>query len=96
MYCGPSRILDWVLSQNSQTALFTAGHGTAPVLIYATGVPDTPAPDRSTFARKKCNLILIEIGFCRDFGYHIKLHEKTIKYAPLVTALQAVWGRVEF
>ena len=59
----PSRIPDWTLSQETQTALFTAGHETAPNLIYAREVPDTPAPDPSTFDRKKCNLILIEIGF---------------------------------
>ncbi len=44
--------------------------------------------------RKKCNLILIEVGFCRDFGCHAMLQEKTAKSAPLVTALKALWGKV--
>ncbi len=65
-------------------------------LIYATGVPDTPNPIPSTFDRKKCNLILIEIGFCRDFACIARLQEKTTKYAPLVTALQTIWGKVMF
>jgi hypothetical protein len=30
-----------------------------------------PSPER-----KKYNLVLIEIGFCRDFGCHSKLQEK--------------------
>ncbi len=38
----------------------------APVLIYVRGVQDTTAPDPSTFDRKKCNFILIEIGLCRN------------------------------
>ena len=44
----------------------------------------------------KCNLIPIEIGFCRDLGCYKRLQEKTAKYAPLVIALKAVWGHVEF
>ncbi len=73
-----------------------AGHGTAPDLIYARGVPDTPSPDPSTIDRKKYNFILIEVGFCQDFGCHKRLQQKTAKYAPLVTALNAVWGKAEF
>ena len=59
-------------------------------------VPDTAAPDPTTFGRKKCNLVLIEVGFCRDFGCHSKLQDKIAKYAPLVASLQALWGKVEF
>ena len=58
----------------------------APELIYASGIPNTPVPDPITFDRKKGDLILIEIGLCRDFGCHTKPEEKTIKDAPLVTA----------
>ena len=76
--------------------LFAAGHGTAPDLIYARGVPDSPSPDPTTFDRKQCTLIIIEIGFCRDFGCVEKLEEKTSKYAPLLEALRRYWGRVEF
>jgi hypothetical protein len=75
---------------------YRKGHGTAPDLIYARGVPDTPSPDPSTFERQKRNLILIEVGFCRDFGCHDTIQEKTAKYAPLITALKNVWGKVEF
>jgi hypothetical protein len=71
-------------------ALFRAGHGTAPDLIYAGGVPNTPSPEPITFDRKKCNLILIEIGFCQDFGCQKRLQEKTDKYTLLVTALKTV------
>ena len=41
-------------------------------------------------------MIIIEIGICQDFGCHKRLQEKTAKYAPLVAALKAVWGRAEF
>jgi hypothetical protein len=75
---------------------FQGGKGTASDLIYAIGVPDIPTPDPSAFDRKHCNLIIIEVGFCQDFGRYKRLQEKTAKYAPLVTALNAVWGKVEF
>jgi hypothetical protein len=68
-----------------------AVHGTAPDLVHAKGVPDTAAPDPTTFDRKKCNLMLIEIGFCMDFKCHKKLQEKTGKYAPLDAALKTIW-----
>jgi hypothetical protein len=42
-----------------------------------------------------CNIIIIEVGFCQDFGCHKRLQEKTAKYSPFVTALKAVWGKVE-
>ena len=64
----PARLPEWIFPLETQETLFRAGHGTAPDLIYARGVPDTPSPDPSTFDRKKCNLIIIEIGFCQDFG----------------------------
>jgi hypothetical protein len=79
-----------------QDRLHREGHGTAPDLIYARGVPDSPKPDPATFDRKNCNLIVIEIGFCRDFGSHKRQGEKTTKYAPLVDALREAWGKVEF
>jgi len=92
----PTRILDWILSLETQEALFREEHGTAPDLVYVRGVPDTPAPDQNTFDRKQCIMIIIEIGFYQDFGCHKRLQEKTVKYAPLVAALKAVWGKVEF
>ncbi len=90
----PTRIVDWVLPHETHDALFRAGHGTAPDLIYAKRIPDTPSPDPNIFNRKKCNLILIEVGFCRDFGCHTKIQKKTTKYAPLVTFLKAVYEKV--
>jgi len=92
----PDRIPDWIFPKVAQDALYKAGHGTAPDLIYARGIPDTPSPDPGAFDRKRCNLILIEVGFCRNFGCHYKLQEKTNKYAPLVESLQALCGKVEF
>ena len=92
----PTRIPEWILPLETQEALFREGHGTAPDLIYARGVPDSPAPDPSTFDRKQCILLLIEIGFCQDFGCHKRRQEKTAKYAPLVAALEAIWGKVIF
>jgi len=47
-----------------QEALFREEHGTAPDLIYARGVPDTLAPDPTTFDRKQCIIIIVEVGFC--------------------------------
>jgi hypothetical protein len=92
----PTRIPAWILPLETQDALFAAGHGTAPDLIYARGVPDTPEPDPTTFDRKNCNLIVNEVFFCRDFGCHERRQEKTAKYIPLINALKEVWGKVEF
>jgi hypothetical protein len=75
--------------------LFEAGHGTTLDLIYARGVPDSPSPDSTSFGKKQCTLIIIEIGFYRDFGCIEKLEEKTSKYVPLLAALRRYWGRVE-
>ena len=52
--------------------------------------------DPTTFDRKQCNLIVIEIGFCQDFGCDKRRQEKTAKYAPLVDKLKTLWGKVEF
>ena len=89
------RIPEWVLPHETHDALFAVGYGTALDLSYARGVPDTPLPDPSTFNRRKCNLILVEVGFCRDFGCHTMHQEETAKYALLVTALKAVWEKAE-
>jgi hypothetical protein len=86
----PSRIPEWILPLEVQDSLFSAGHGTAPDLIYARGVPDNPKPDPTTFDRKKCNLLIGEIVFCRDFGCDKRQREKTTKYAPLVNALKEI------
>ena len=52
--------------------------------------------DPTTFDRKQCNLIIIEIGLCKDFGCDKRRQEKTAKYAPLVEKLKTLWGKVEF
>ena len=76
--------------------MFKAGHGTAPDLIYAREVPNTPSPDPTSFDKKQCTLILVEIGFCRDLGCDTKFDKKTEKYSPLIAAFKRYWGRVEF
>ncbi len=83
----PSRIPSWILPDVTQYSLHKAGYGTAPDLIYARGIPDSPRPDPNTFDRKKCNLVVIEVGFCRDLGCDKARQEKTEKNAPLVTTL---------
>jgi len=72
----PTRIPDKVMSFQTQECIFKSGHGTAPDLIYAMGIPDIPAPDPTTFDCKMCNRILIEVGFCGEFRCHAKLQEK--------------------
>ena len=73
--------------------MLDAGHGTAPDLIYASGVPNTPSPDPTSFDKKQCTLIIVEIGFCRDLGCVIKFDKKTEKYSTLIAALRRYWGR---
>ena len=86
----PTRIPECILPLETQEAFFREDHGTTPDLVYAKGVPDTPGLDPSTFDRNQCILVIFEIGFCQDFGWHKRLQEKTAKYAPLVAALKAV------
>ncbi len=75
--------------------MFEAGHGTAPDLIYARGVPHTPSPDPTSFDKNQCTLIIVEIGFCIDLVCEDKFNEKNTKYSPLMAALRGYWGRVE-
>jgi hypothetical protein len=78
--------------------MYEAGHGTAPDHIYARGVPKTPSPDPTSFDKKLCTLIIVEIALCKDLGCDVKFDEKTEKYYyPLIiAALKRCWGRVEF
>ena len=92
----PRRIPEWILSHEEIQELYAAGHGTSPDLIYARGVPDSPSPDPTTFNKKLCTLIIIEIGFCRDLGCDTKLEAKTANYAPLLAALRRHWGHFDF
>ncbi len=64
------------------------GAGAAPHIIYARGVPANPTPDPDSFDRKDCSLILFEIGFCRDLGFHEKIIEEADKYHFLLCALR--------
>jgi hypothetical protein len=75
---------------------FKAGHGRAPDLIYARGVPNTPSPDPASIDKKKCTLVIVEIGFRRDLGCDIKFEKKNEKYLRLLEALRRYRGRVEF
>ena len=52
-----------MLPPEEAQALFEAGHGTAPDLIYARGILDTPHPGQSTTDKKLCTLILLEDGY---------------------------------
>jgi hypothetical protein len=92
----PNRIPPWVLPPEEAQDLFKAGHGTAPDLIYARDILDTPHSDQSTTDKKLCTILLLEVGFCRDLGCDKKHNDKTEKYYPLVAALKKRWGRVEF
>jgi hypothetical protein len=76
----PNRISPWVLPPEEAQALFEVGHGTAPDLICARGIPDTPHPGQSTPDKKLCTLILLEVGSCRGLGCDKKHNEKTEKY----------------
>ena len=69
----------WVLPIEKTQELFERGHGTAPCFIYARGISNIPSLDQTTFDKKKCTLILLEIGFRRDFGCDNKIAEKTEK-----------------
>jgi hypothetical protein len=59
--------------------LFEAGHGTAPNRFYARGVPVTPSPDPTSFDKKKCTLLIVEIRLCKDLDCDIKLEKKKEK-----------------
>ena len=59
----PSRIPVLFPPHAKTQMMFEAGHGTAPDLIYARGVPNTSSPDPTSFNIMQCTLILVEIGF---------------------------------
>ena len=61
-------------------------HGTRPHICK--GVPDSPTPESTSPNNKYCTLILVEIGFCIDFGFDIKKNEE---YSPLLVALKKYW-----
>ena len=75
------RMPDWVLLPGETQTLFQAGHGTAPDLIYARGVLNSPFLDPTSFNKKQCTLIIVEIGFCMDLGCDIMI-EKNREILP--------------
>jgi hypothetical protein len=62
--------------------LFQAGHGTALDFIYARGVPNSTSIYPTLFDKTHCTLILIDIGFYRDFGNGIKIEKNTENTPP--------------
>ena len=84
----PSRIPDWVLPHAKTQMMFKAGHGTTPNLTYARGVPNTPSFDPTFFDKKKCTLILVEIGFCTDLGCDTKFDKIPRNTPPLSRPLE--------
>jgi hypothetical protein len=86
----------WALPTEETRAPFEAGHDSAPDFIYARGVPATPNLDQTSINTKRCTLILLEIGFRRDFNCDDKHTKKIEKNPPLIAALHKLWGREKF
>ena len=81
-------LLAWVLPPQDLDNLMATGVGAAPDIIYARGVPADPTPDLDSLNRKDCSLILFEIGFFRDLGFHEKHAKKTEKFHSLLCAFR--------
>ena len=64
--------------------------------IYARGVLDSPFPDPTSFNKKKCTLIIVEIGFYWDFDCDAKIEEKPRNTPISSRPFKNYWGRVEF
>jgi len=64
-------------------------------LFMQIGVLDSHSPDPTSFNKTRCTLILVEVGFYRDFGCDTKIAKKTMTYSPLIAAFNKYWGRVE-
>jgi hypothetical protein len=54
----------------------------APDPIYARGLPNSSSLDPNPFNKIQCTLILVEIGFCRNFGCDNKMAKKIERYSP--------------
>ncbi len=76
--------------------MFQAGHGTSPDLIYASGATNAPTPNPTSFDKKQCTLVIVDIDFCRNLGCDLKIEKNTKKYPPLIAALRRYRGRDEF
>jgi hypothetical protein len=91
----PSHLPRWVLSQAAFDRLRQQNHGVTPDILYARGVPNSTAPDLSQLDKKRCSLLLVEVGFCSDLNLRAKLELKTQKYQPLIAELLQEWGHVD-
>ena len=90
----PRFLPDWLLSNTDQQRLIQSGHGVAPDIVYAKGVPNLRDPPDSSYDPAQCVILLVEVGFCQDLRLQAKEHLKLCKYAPLLEALRLRWGRV--
>ena len=85
----PRYIPAWALPQENLDNLMVVGAGAAPGIVYARGImPADPPPDIDAFNMMDCFIILIEVGFYMDLGWHEKYTQQTDKYIPLLTALR--------
>ena len=86
-YLGPLR--------RTTTSAPGRGHGIAPDIVYARGVPRLRPPPAGTYNPLQCALLIIEVGYCQDFRLLDKARLKLCRYEPLVSALRETWGSVE-
>ena len=91
----PNFLPPWVMPEARQRELLAQGHGIAPDIVYARGVPCMESPPSGTYTPHHRALLIIEVGYCQDFRLQDKAHLKLGKYDPLVAALKEKWGRVE-
>jgi hypothetical protein len=71
----PHHIPERIFPIEETHMLFSAGHGTAPDLIYARGCPIYPSPDSTSLNTAQRTPILVEMGFCIDLSCNIKLEK---------------------
>ena len=90
----PRFLPDWLLANADQQRLIQSGHGVAPDIVYAKGVPNLRDPPDNSYNPAQCVILLVEVGFCQDLRLQAKEHLKLCKYAPLLEALSLRWGRV--
>jgi hypothetical protein len=83
----PRRIPYWILPSEETQVLFQEGHGTAPNLIYARGVPESPSLYPTSFDMTQCTLVIVEVGFCMHLGCDIEIEKKTENYSPLIASI---------
>jgi hypothetical protein len=77
----------WVLSLEGTHELFSQVMALRRT-SFMQGVPDSPSPDPTSFNKTQFILILVEIGFCKDFGCNNKIVNKTKKILPIIAAFK--------